>query len=74
MKTSYAQIPVKATKQPAPFEIHISEEKVSEFKGLLKLSKVTPPTYESLQEDRRFGVSHTWITETKKYWEEDFDW
>jgi microsomal epoxide hydrolase len=67
MTTPYAQLPAKATKQPTPFQISISEEKVWEFKALLKLSKVTPPTYESLQEDRRFGVSHKWITETKKY-------
>ncbi|PMD42060.1 alpha/beta-hydrolase [Hyaloscypha variabilis F] len=74
MASPYSQIPVKATKQPAPFQISISEEKLSDFEALLKLSKVTAPTYESLQEDRRFGVGHKWITDAKKYWEEDFDW
>ncbi|KAE9369905.1 alpha/beta-hydrolase [Stipitochalara longipes BDJ] len=74
MAIPYSQIPVKATKKPSTFQISISEEKLSEFKALLKLSKVTPPTYESLQEDRRFGISHKWLAETKKYWEERFDW
>jgi hypothetical protein len=74
MASPYSQIPVKATKQPAPFQISISEEKLSDFEALLKLSKITAPTYESLQEDRRFGVGHKWITDAKKYWEEDFDW
>jgi hypothetical protein len=74
MAMPYSQIPANATKQPSPFQISIPEAKLTDFKALLKLSKVTPPTYESLQEDRRFGVGHKWITDTKKYWEETFDW
>jgi microsomal epoxide hydrolase len=74
MAIPYSQIPAQATKQPSPFRISVPEAKLSEFKALLKLSKITSPIYESLQEDRRFGVSHKWITEAKKYWEEEFDW
>jgi len=74
MATPYSRIPTKATKQPSLFKISIPETKLSEFKALLKLSKVPAPTYESLQEDGRFGVSHKWITDAKRHWEEDFDW
>jgi microsomal epoxide hydrolase len=74
MAIPYSRIPAKATKQPSPFEVSIPEAGLSDFKALLKLSKVTAPTYESLQEDRRFGISHKWITEAKKYWEQEFDW
>jgi Epoxide hydrolase N terminus len=74
MAMPYFQIPANSTKQPSPFQISIPEDKLTDFKALLKLSKITPPTYESLQEDRRFGVSHKWITEAKKYWEAIFDW
>ncbi|PMD67602.1 alpha/beta-hydrolase [Hyaloscypha bicolor E] len=70
----YSRILATATKQPSPFLISIPEAKLADFKTLLKLSKVTPQTYESLQEDRRFGVDHKWVTETKKYWEETFDY
>jgi microsomal epoxide hydrolase len=73
MAIPYSQILATATKQPSPFLISIPEAKLADFKTLLKLSKVTPQTYESLQEDRRFGVDHKWVTETKKYWEETFD-
>jgi microsomal epoxide hydrolase len=74
MSIPYSQIPAEATKHPAPFEILIPDAKLSEFSVLLKLSKVPAPTYESLQEDGRFGVSHKWIAEAKKYWEEEFNW
>jgi microsomal epoxide hydrolase len=74
MAIPYSQIPTQATKQPSPFQISVPEAKLSEFKALLKLSKIASPTYESLQEDRRFGVGHKWITEAKQYWEEQFDW
>jgi microsomal epoxide hydrolase len=74
MATAYPQIPTAAIKPPSPFRISISEPKLSEFEALLKLSKVTAPTYESLQEDGRFGVGHRRITEAKKYWEKEFDW
>lgn len=74
MAIPYSQIPAKATKQPSAFEISIPEADLSDFKALLKLSKVAAPTYESLQEDGRFGISHKWITDAKKYWEEGFDW
>jgi len=73
MTLPYSQIPPKALKVPSPFESSISEDQISEFKQLLKLSKIPEPTYESLQEDGRFGVSHKWLTNAKNKWAE-FDW
>lgn len=73
MTTSYATVPAKALKQPEPFKIEIPEKEVQELKQLLKLSRLPKPTYESLQEDGRYGVSHKWISEAKREWE-GFDW
>ncbi|KAL2373912.1 hypothetical protein RJ035_004335 [Blastomyces gilchristii] len=71
---NYTTLPSTATKRPEPFQVSIPEQQLSEFKTLLKLSKIPVPTYESLQEDGKFGISHKWLVETKKYWEEEFDW
>ncbi|OJD15740.1 hypothetical protein AJ78_04038 [Emergomyces pasteurianus Ep9510] len=73
MATNYSTIPPTASRVPEPFQVAIPEEQLSEFKALLKLSKIPAPTYESLQEDVRYGISHKWLLETKKQWEE-FDW
>ena len=70
----YAQIPAKAQKKPEPFKIEIPEKDIEDFKQLLRLSKIPAPTYECLQEDRKFGVSHKWMTEAKRFWENEFDW
>ncbi len=74
MAVPYSKIPAGAMKAPSPFEISMSETKLSEFETLLKLSKIPAPTYESVQEDRRFGLGHKWITKAKDYWEKEFDW
>ncbi|PGG96655.1 microsomal epoxide hydrolase [Blastomyces parvus] len=74
--SNYTTIPSTAastTKRPEPFQVSIPEQQLSEFKTLLKLSKIPAPTYESLQDDGRYGVSRQWLVETKRYWEE-FDW
>ena len=73
MTTSYATVPAKALKKPEHFKIEIPEKEVQELKQLLKLSRLPKPTYESLQEDARYGVSRKWISEAKSEWEE-FDW
>ncbi|OJD11250.1 hypothetical protein ACJ73_09579, partial [Blastomyces percursus] len=71
---NYTTLPSTATTRPKPFQVSIHEQQLSEFKTLLKLSKIPVPTYESLQEDGRFGISHKWLVEAKRYWEEEFDW
>lgn len=74
MPADYGNVPLAASKAPEPFNITIPEDKLRELNTLLKLSKIPAPTYESLQEDGRYGISHKWITDTKAYWEDQFDW
>ncbi|PVI04035.1 epoxide hydrolase-like protein [Periconia macrospinosa] len=57
-----------------PFTLNVPDKDLQELRQLLQLSKVPPVTWESLQEDRRFGVTHKWITETKDYWLNKYDW
>lgn len=57
-----------------PFTLNVSEQDISEWRQLLQLSKLAPPTWEGEQSDRRFGVTHKWLSETKDYWLNKFDW
>ncbi|PGH17728.1 hypothetical protein AJ79_00869 [Helicocarpus griseus UAMH5409] len=74
MAAPYTTIPRTALKVPEPYHIGIPEQQLSDFKTLLKLSKIPAATYENLQEDGRFGVSRRWLEEMKGYWEEGFEW
>ncbi|KAI8933787.1 hypothetical protein NX059_009495 [Plenodomus lindquistii] len=57
-----------------PFTLRVSDQDHSEWKQLLQLSKLPPDTWEGRQEDRRFGVSRQWLTDTKDYWLNKYDW
>lgn len=73
----FSTVPAGTQQQPVPFELHVDEQKLQDFKTMLRLSPVAKETYENLQDDGshgRFGVSRKWIHDTKKYWEHDFDW
>ncbi|KAH9870016.1 hypothetical protein J1614_006938 [Plenodomus biglobosus] len=73
----FSKVPAGATQQPTPFELHVDEQKLQDFRTLLKLSPVAKETYENLQNEGghgRLGVSRGWIINAKKVWEEEFDW
>ena len=70
----FSTIPESALRKPEPFTIHIPDQDIQVFRTLLKLSKIPAPTYESLQEDGKFGISRKWIAEAKEYWEKRYDW
>lgn len=74
MSPSFSKIPSGAKISPTPFEVSIPEEKLTELQTLVKLSKIAQPTYESTQEDRRFGITTEWIVSMKDKWMNDFDW
>ncbi|KAF2846891.1 epoxide hydrolase-like protein [Plenodomus tracheiphilus IPT5] len=57
-----------------PFTLHVSDEDYSSWRQLLQLSKLPPVTWENQQEDGRFGTSHKWLSDTKDYWLNTFDW
>ncbi|KAL3482449.1 Alpha/Beta hydrolase protein [Aspergillus californicus] len=74
MPAPFAKLPLTATIKPSPFTITVSDEQLSEFKTLVKLSKIAPQTYENLQADGRYGVTHEWMTTMKDEWLNNFDW
>lgn len=70
----YDTIPTTATLQLEKFELHVSEQDLKDFKDLVRLSKLAPETYENTRSDGRYGVTHEWISQGKKYWETQYDW
>lgn len=70
----FSSVPAGANQEPTPFELHTDEQKLQEFKILLKLSPVAKQTYENLQEDGEFGVTQKWMVDAKKHWQDSFDW
>ncbi|KAH0611648.1 uncharacterized protein H6S33_010913 [Morchella sextelata] len=64
--------PKNATLSPVPFKIEVPQKEIDDFKTLLQLSQLPPPTWESTQP--QFGVQGKWMSETKEYWETKFDW
>lgn len=74
MAGTFGKIPAGALKSPIPFKIAIPESQLAEFRTLLELSRIAAPTYESLQEDGKYGLTHKWITEAKDHWLNNFNW
>jgi microsomal epoxide hydrolase len=67
-------VPAAAVQKPTPFELKISDQKLQDFETLLRLSPIANVTYENLRKDGEFGVTHEWMSETKSYWQQVFDW
>lgn len=72
--SAYSTFPPTVKVKPTPFTVAISEEKLQQFKQLLKLSLIGVHTYENSQEDLRLGLTHKWLSEAKAQWENEFDW
>ncbi|KAG9205567.1 hypothetical protein G6514_008209 [Epicoccum nigrum] len=57
-----------------PFTLNIPDQDLDDWRQLLKLSKLPPQTWEGSQEDRRYGVTHKWLSETRDYWLNTYSW
>ncbi|EDU43394.1 MhpC hydrolase or acyltransferase alpha beta hydrolase superfamily [Pyrenophora tritici-repentis] len=73
----FSTVPGGAQQQPTPFDLHVDEEKLQDFKTLLKLNPIAKETFENKQDEGghgKFGISRKWIVNAKKQWMEGFDW
>ena len=75
---SFSQLPDKATLKPKPFNAHVSDDELSDFKQLVKLSKIGLQTYENTVADVKdfthFGISRDWLIEAKQLWGSSYEW
>ena len=67
-------LPSGVVSKPKPFELHVPDQDLEDFKQLLKLSPIASVTFENQQEDRRFGVTRKWLSDAKEHWLTKFDW
>lgn len=76
--SSFGDLPSGASLKPKPFKAHASDQELSDFKQLLKLSKIGPKTYENTIADAKdftsLGITRDWLAQTKQYWETKYDW
>ncbi|KXJ86837.1 epoxide hydrolase [Microdochium bolleyi] len=74
MSSPFANLPDMAQAKAVPFTYRVPEHDLSEFRDLLKLSKIGPPTYWNQRKDNQFGVSHQWLSAAKDTWLNEFSW
>ena len=75
MASQFGIIPKSISGNPEHFTFHVSARDFSEFRELLKLSKIAPTTWWNRHsDDGRFGVSRQWLCQAKETWLTDLDW
>ena len=73
MASTFGELP-KGVQSVQPFKLSIPDSSLEELQTLLKLSKIGPTTWESSQDDRRYGVTAAWLASAKEHWMKRFDW
>lgn len=71
-------IPSGAKGKAEPFQLHVADTDLSDFKTLLKLSPIAPETWENKTSTRDggkyFGITRDWLINAKETWLDKFDW
>lgn len=73
MASTFGELP-KDAKSIESFKLSIQDSSLEELQTLLRLSKIGPTTWESSQDDRRYGVTAGWLASAKEHWINRFDW
>jgi microsomal epoxide hydrolase len=70
----YSKFPKGATLPATPFIAAIPEGELARLKSLISPATFGPETFENLQEDGKFGISHKWLSSAVRTWQRDYDW
>ncbi|ORY88991.1 epoxide hydrolase hyl1 [Leucosporidium creatinivorum] len=71
----YDKLPTTTTIPVEPFQVSIPDAELEELHQLLRLGRLAPPTYENaVQQEGQFGVTREWMSSTRDYWVNEFDW
>lgn len=73
-KLPFSAIPSNATGTFEPYTVAIPENKLKSLHTLLDTCPIANETYESMLEDGELGVNHTWLTNSVKHWQSNFNW
>lgn len=71
---TYDNIPQAAQLRPQRYHLEVPDQEISDFKDLLRISRLAPKTYENLQTENNYGVTHEWMSKAKEYWLTKYDW
>ena len=74
MASNYDTPPHNTSLRLSPFKAAVPDSELQAFKTILSHSPIGPKTYENQQQDRRFGVTHKWLSEAKQRWQYEYDW
>lgn len=69
----FSKIPSKAALDVQPFKAHVDDEKLTQFKQLLKLSPIGPAVFENTNCERRYGMTREWLINAKEHWLNKYD-
>ena len=74
--SDYGQIPAGVKLNLKPFKAQVDEQKLKDFKQLVKLSPIAPANYENSDESvrGRYGITRDWMINAKDHWLNRFDW
>lgn len=70
--SGFGQLPSGILVSPESFMAHVSEQDLADFRELLRLSPVAPPTFES--KTPQYGLDRAWLKEAKDNWLSSFNW
>ncbi|KAK5994496.1 Putative epoxide hydrolase [Cladobotryum mycophilum] len=65
--------PPSAIQRPDEFTVSVPEAKLQELKQLIQLSRLGPVTYESSQQNRKYGLTTEWLSNAREQWK-TFSW
>jgi len=71
---TYDTVPETAQLRPQIYHLEVPDQDISDFKDLLRLSKLAPKTYENTQIENNYGVTHEWMAKAKEHWLTKYDW
>ncbi|KAH8196082.1 hypothetical protein TruAng_009738 [Truncatella angustata] len=71
----FGKLPSGVRTNPTHFQVHVPDQKLRDFKQLLRLSPVAVATFENSQSvGRRYGIQREWLVKAKDHWLNNFDW
>lgn len=70
----FGVVPSAALTIPKRFLVNFPQADLDELRSSIAASRVGPETFESRQEDRKYGITTQWLRDAKEAWLNDFDW
>ncbi|KAF3069709.1 putative epoxide hydrolase [Daldinia childiae] len=74
MAHHFSHLPANIPGKPTPFSFRVSDQDLSDFNELIRISRIGPTTWWNQQNNGQFGVTREWLIQAKSTWLGTFDW